>query len=289
MNKLSVSVITPAYNEEEFIRHNIESVKNQEYDNIEHIIVDDGSTDNTLKIISEYENEYNLICKSKSNEGQTITVNKGFEMAAGDIVIWLNADDVLFSKYAVKAVVREFSQPDPPDLVYGNRVTINERNQIDNIRIPIREFTRERLLRWCFGAFVCMSQEVISNYQLDAEYKYTMDYDFYLRITTDYNNVNYLNELLLGFRVHSEAKSSKFESEFEREGKKCQIEHGQEFDIKYVLLMAYDLFIYHLLKIYAIVHIIHIDNNTDSISFPINSISLPKKIYRQCLFILPIT
>ena len=100
-----VSIVTPSYNQGKFIEDTILSVKNQSYPNIEHIVVDAGSTDGTLKILRKYEKEYNLKWVSEPDEGQSDAVNKGFEMAKGEIVDWINSDDVYFDTMTISYVV----------------------------------------------------------------------------------------------------------------------------------------------------------------------------------------
>jgi glycosyltransferase involved in cell wall biosynthesis len=105
-----ISIITPAYNAGRFIEDTLKNVMCQKYENLEHIVIDDGSTDSTVDILRKYESTYNLKWFSKSNEEQAVTVNKGFDIAKGQIVVWLNADDVLFSKRVIADVVETFNK-----------------------------------------------------------------------------------------------------------------------------------------------------------------------------------
>lgn len=89
-----ISIVTPVYNGEQYIEKCILSVKNQNYSNYEHIIVDGGSTDNTLAIIKKYENEYPVKIISEKDEGMYDAIAKGFSVATGEIFAWLNSDDV---------------------------------------------------------------------------------------------------------------------------------------------------------------------------------------------------
>ena len=102
-----VSIITPSYNQGRFIRQTIESVLNQKYPNIEYIIVDGGSSDNTLEIIKEYEGKIKWI--SEKDNGQSDAINKGFSMANGEIIAWLNSDDIYLEDAIQKPSI--FSRP----------------------------------------------------------------------------------------------------------------------------------------------------------------------------------
>ncbi|MCK4733699.1 MAG: glycosyltransferase, partial [Methanophagales archaeon] len=118
-DKTLVSIITPSYNQGRFIEDALLSVKNQDYPNIEHIIVDGGSIDNTLEILRKYENEYNLRWISEPDEGQSGAVNNGFRMAKGEIIGWVNSDDGYFDVSAISSVVKYFDKYKGADVIYG--------------------------------------------------------------------------------------------------------------------------------------------------------------------------
>ena len=100
--KLLVSIITVTFNRGRFLEQAIQSIKNQDYSNIEHIVIDGGSTDNTLDILKKYEGTYNLKWISEKDEGIADAVNKGFRMAKGEVVGFLDSDDVLIPKVISK-------------------------------------------------------------------------------------------------------------------------------------------------------------------------------------------
>ncbi|BDQ34342.1 FkbM family methyltransferase [Pseudodesulfovibrio portus] len=111
---LKISVITPSFNSGDTLKRAVESVLAQDYPNVEHIVVDGGSTDGTLDILNEYEH---LCWVSEPDNGQVHAMNKGFEMASGDVIAYLNADDY-YEPGAFSAVMAEFT--DETMMVYGN-------------------------------------------------------------------------------------------------------------------------------------------------------------------------
>lgn len=105
---LRISVITPSYNQAVFIDSSIRSVINQKYDNVEYIVVDGGSTDGSVDIIYSYKDKINVIIVETDN-GQSEAINKGFQIATGDIVCWVNSDDLLLPN-ALQKVANYFTQ-----------------------------------------------------------------------------------------------------------------------------------------------------------------------------------
>ena len=189
-----VSIITPSYNQGEFIEDTILSVKNQDYPNIEHIITDGGSTDNTLEILRKYEGTYNIHWISEPDKGQADAVNKGFAMAKGEIIGWLNSDDVYLYKDTISLVVRTFCNQPDVNVVYGHVIKINPKNTILRAKF-IPNFNYDLLCRWCFPAqpSVFFRRKVVENQQLRTDLHCSMDYDFWLRIGQKYRwkRINY--------------------------------------------------------------------------------------------------
>ena len=115
-----VSIITPSYNQGMFIEDTILSVKNQDYQNVEHIIIDGGSTDNTMDILKRYEGAYNMRWTSEPDRGQSDARNKGWRASNGQIVGWLNSDDVYLEKNTIGYVVEQFASHQDADIVCMN-------------------------------------------------------------------------------------------------------------------------------------------------------------------------
>jgi len=115
---IKVSIITPSYNTGKFINDTIISIINQTYINIEHIIVDGGSTDSTINVLKQYENHIKWI--SEPDNGMYDAINKGIDLATGDIYTYINADDYYFSKDVIELVAKIFKQNKHVDFVFGH-------------------------------------------------------------------------------------------------------------------------------------------------------------------------
>ena len=122
-----VSIITISYNVEVTIEKTLKSIKSQSYINIEHIIVDGGSKDNTLEICNSFSHISKII--SEPDNGVYDAFNKGLELATGDVVGFLNADDVFFNENSVQEIVNAFSNNDT-DIVYGNLDYVNKEGKV---------------------------------------------------------------------------------------------------------------------------------------------------------------
>lgn len=203
-----VSIVTPSYNQAQFLEETILSVKGQDYPNLEHIVVDGGSTDGTVEVLSRYENEYNLRWTSEPDEGQSDAINKGFRRARGEIIGWLNSDDTYLPQAIHKAGACFEAHPGI-DWVYGDGYLIDAQSRV--LRMwKARPFSLKALLY--VGQFICQpavffrrrALEVVG--PLDSALHFTMDYDFFIRLGRQCKSV-YLPELLATRRLTLDAKS----------------------------------------------------------------------------------
>jgi glycosyltransferase involved in cell wall biosynthesis len=182
-----VSIITPSFNQGLFIEEAILCVKDQNYPNIEHLIIDGGSTDGTLDVIRRYEGVYNLRWVSEPDEGQADALNKGFKLARGEVLGWLNADDT-YQPGAVRSAVTWLQSHPAVDLVYGHSNYIDESGEILHTNTTPR-FSLEKLL-WSNiipqAAMFFRGRIVEEIGGVKPHLHYVMDWEFVLRIARNY-------------------------------------------------------------------------------------------------------
>jgi glycosyltransferase involved in cell wall biosynthesis len=133
-----ISIVTPSYNQAQFLERTILSVINQNYPNLEYIIIDGGSTDGSVDIIKKYGSKLSYWISEKDN-GQSDALNKGFAKATGEIYAYLNSDDI-YLRSTLETISNTFLKISDADLIYGNANLIDEKdNKIGNcIALPFK-------------------------------------------------------------------------------------------------------------------------------------------------------
>lgn len=223
-----VSIITPSFNQGQFIEETLKSVASQTYKNYEHIIIDGGSTDETIKILKKYKAKYPDKIKwiSEKDNGQSDAINKGFKMAKGEILTWLNSDDYYFP-YTLEKVVNFFKDNKSCFWLSGDYIVVNEEGkEIHSLVRLYKKFLRTLLFKSTIYVANFINQpstffkkEVFEKVgRLNIKLHYEMDYEYWLRmIKAGYKNY-YLNSPLSYFRVHRGSKGgSDFEKQFKEE------------------------------------------------------------------------
>ena len=129
-----ITIITPSFNQGEFIEDTILSIVNQNYPNLEYFIVDGGSMDKTLDIIKKYKDKIEWWV-SEPDRGQSHAINKGLERATGDLINWINSDDLLFPE-ALRQVAINFLNYPETDLIVGETARIDHNGYIKSVSSP---------------------------------------------------------------------------------------------------------------------------------------------------------
>jgi len=220
MNYPRISIVTPSYNQGRFIDATIQSVLNQEYPNLEYIIIDGGSKDESVDIIRSHEKGL-AYWVSEKDSGAADAIAKGFRRATGDILAYLNSDD-LYCPGTLLAVANAFS-PGRSDVVYGNTWWIDT----DGRRIGERRQTPFAPMGYLYGGFDLQQPAVFwtklayeKSGGIDPSYLFTFDTELFVRFVNQGSRFNHVNQFFAEFRIHPRSKSSteaaRCESELER-------------------------------------------------------------------------
>ena len=215
MNKLQprITVVTPSYNQGRFIEEAIESVASQEFLNVEHLIIDGGSNDETLNILRRRTGtpEWKHVkWNSEPDSGQSAALNKGFRLATGDIIGWLNSDD-RYRAGCFKIVAQAFSLNPEIDIFYGDYTVINEAGSVIKKRHEI-EFNRfvlnyHRVLYIPTTATFFRRRVFTEENWLNEDLHYAMDADLFIRLSAAGYRFKHIPALMADFRLHSESKT----------------------------------------------------------------------------------
>lgn len=215
MNSPLVSIVTPSFKSAYYITETIESVKQQDYPHIEHIVVDGGSQDGTLEILKRYPH---LVWVSEADNGQSHALNKGFKLARGEIIGWLNADDT-FTPMAVSTAVRFLMGNPEAAAIYSDQNIVDEKDAFVRYSRS-KPFDLSALFLENFigqpTVFLrrCLVEELGG---VGESLHYSMDREFWLRIGSKYQ-MHYLpNFASANFRLHRGTKTFQDKPRFHAE------------------------------------------------------------------------
>lgn len=208
-NLPTLSVVTPAYNQADFLRDTIESVLSQDYPNIEHIVLDDGSTDATPEILKEYNGRVRW--ETHANMGQTATINKGWRVTTGEVVTWLNSDDTFYDPTSVRVGMEYLVANPDVGIVFGDSMfTEADGSEIERTR-PIVDFTYLGFIKNCVNSIsqpsAFIRRDVVEKAgELDPKFYYFMDWDFWMRAGI-YCRIEHIDAVLSTYRLHADSKT----------------------------------------------------------------------------------
>jgi glycosyltransferase involved in cell wall biosynthesis len=204
-----VTIVTPSFNQAQYLEETIKSVLGQSYANIEYIIIDGGSTDGSVEIIQKYADRL-AYWISEPDKGQTEAINKGFAQANGQILAWLNSDDTYHPEGVANAVAYLVAHPEV-GLVYGDTDFIDEGGRVMG-RFPARQTSHTRIRR----GYVHIPQQAAfwraelweQVGPLDPSFYFAMDYDLWVRLSA-ISGIKYVPGVWAYFRLHGDSKTIK--------------------------------------------------------------------------------
>lgn len=249
-----ISVITPSYNQGRFIKETIDSVLTQDYPNIELLVMDGGSNDETVAILKSYGKK--ITWTSKKDKGQTDAINKGMKLAKGEIVCYLNSDDT-FLPGTLAAVAEAFKKYPNIHWLTGDYQIINENGTIIQSYIQwykttiraINNTTILYILNYINQPSTFWKRSLFESVgYFDESLRYCMDYDFWLRLSA-FDKPLLLSRELSQFRIHSLSKGgSQYEKQFEEE-----YVVAKKYNTSPVLLLLHKLHAFAIVQAYKLI------------------------------------
>lgn len=202
----TISIVTPSFNQGAFVAHTARSVFLQRYPNIEYVMMDGGSTDNTLEALEPYRDRFHTFV-SETDAGQADAIRRGFERTSGEIMAYLNSDDMLAP--GALAFVAEYFRTHPHvDVLYSHRAIVNEHNIVIGYWILPRH-RNYLMMRWdLIPQETCFWRRRLYDKVggVDASYRFAMDYDLFTRFML-HGRMRRVKRFLGAFRMHSDSKS----------------------------------------------------------------------------------
>lgn len=201
-----VSIVINSYNQAAYLEQTIQSVLQQDYPNLEVLLVDGGSTDDSLEIIKRYADRFEWWISEK-DKGQAEGINKGLNRAKGELAAWLNSDDYYLPEAISRAVSQWRSQPDAV-LIYGDVIAVDEHGKTIN-RMKTGDWQLQDLMEFKIinqPAVFMNRNALVAAEGLDTNYHYLLDHHLWLRIASQGKMVH-VSEVWAAGRFHSAAKN----------------------------------------------------------------------------------
>jgi glycosyltransferase involved in cell wall biosynthesis len=226
-----ISIITPSYNQAQYLEQTLQSVLTQDYSNIEYIVMDGGSNDGSVDIIKRLESSSLLLdiqeraparhkinyWVSEKDNGQADAINKGFAKATGDIVAWLNSDDYYLPN-TISQVIKIFAENPEVVLIYGNMLAVDENGKTFNT-FNYKQLSLEDLI--CFQiigqpAVFFRNSALQKTNGLNLDFHFLLDHLFWIELA-QHGKILHVDKTWSAARYHAEAKNRAKAAEFGQE------------------------------------------------------------------------
>lgn len=209
MSQPLVSIITPSFNQAEWIEQTIQSVLAQTYTNIEYIVIDGGSTDGSKEIIEKYSAKLTY-WQSEKDGGQAKALNIGYKKAKGNLIAYLNADDLLMPN-AVEGIVNAYEVNQEFSIYYGKCLTIDAHGNVltegQGNQIRFDDLAKNGMLPNMYQPACFFNRNYINReFFVDTKYEYAFDFDLILFLSSS-QTILFLNRDVASYRVHDYSKS----------------------------------------------------------------------------------
>lgn len=212
-NSLSISIVTPNLNQGVFIERTLTSVLDQQYPKLEYVVQDGCSKDNSVEVIKQYESQLSS-WQSVKDHGQSHAINMGLERTSGDIMAYLNSDDILLPG-SLDYVAKYFEQHPDVDVVYGDRLLVDEDDRVINYwvlpehdagAIAWADFIPQETMFWRRSAWNAIGGKV------DESFHFAMDWDMILRFRSHGQRFAHLPRFLGAFRITESQKTNQLQA-----------------------------------------------------------------------------
>jgi glycosyltransferase involved in cell wall biosynthesis len=283
-----VSVVTPSFNQAQFIEETLRSVELQRYRPIHQIVIDGGSTDETVELLKRWEERehgpgYTFEWISERDRGHADAVNKGFDRVQGEVVGWLNSDDVYFDREAVRSAVATLQTHPDVDIVFGEVAYISENSGVQMI-VCYPKFRYGRALRGYMVSqpTVLLRRSVTDRYRMDPELKGPIDFDYWLKIGREHKFLK-IPRIQAGDRDQPARISRVSHGALMETAKRVCVGHGAKERPSRIGSFQ-DLLLLRLLRMTALIHLCGLlmrGKLADGLAFPGWIDSVPKVLARQ--------
>ena len=209
-----ISIVTPSYNQGQFIEETIRSVLLQGYPDLEYILMDGGSTDSSVEIIRKYERWLGYWVSEK-DRGQAHAINKGFEHVSGEIFNWINSDDALFPN--ALGSVASLSTPDHLVAAAVLNVSENSSSVLSNRDLTVANLIGGKRAIFHQPGLWLRTDTLRQIGRLDETLQYAFDYQIITKYLSRHPSVRYTNELVVKFRLHEQSKTMSMQHLFHEE------------------------------------------------------------------------